>query len=81
MPAHGIITRTVIPATPVRIEYHLTEKGRALGSVVQAASAWADRWLACEAKSGLSRDDPLPFLRGTLTSAVRRRLPRRRTRT
>jgi D-aspartate ligase len=40
------------------------------------------RWaLACEAKSGLSRDDPLPFLRGTLTSAVRRRLPSRGTRT
>ena len=40
------------------------------------------RWaLGCEAKSGLSRDDPLPFLRGTLTSAVRRRLPRRRTTT
>ena len=40
------------------------------------------RWaLGCEAKSGLSRDDPLPFLRGTLTSAVRRRLPRRRART
>jgi D-aspartate ligase len=40
------------------------------------------RWaLACEAKSGLSRDDPLPFLRGTLTSAVRRRLPRRRRKT
>jgi hypothetical protein len=27
--------------------------------------------------SGLSRDDPLPFIRGTLASAVRRRLPRR----
>jgi D-aspartate ligase len=39
------------------------------------------RWArGCEAKSGLSRDDPLPFLRGTLTSAVRRRLPHRGSR-
>jgi D-aspartate ligase len=37
------------------------------------------RWAwGCEAMSGLSRDDPLPFLRGTLTSAVARRLPLRR---
>jgi D-aspartate ligase len=37
------------------------------------------RWMrfarGCGAVSGLSRDDPLPFLRGTLTSAVARRLP------
>lgn len=44
--AEGIVSRTVIPETPVRIEYHLTEKGRALGSVVEAVSAWADVWLA-----------------------------------
>jgi D-aspartate ligase len=37
------------------------------------------RWLrGCEALSGLSRDDPLPFVRGSLVSAVRRRLPRRK---
>jgi D-aspartate ligase len=37
------------------------------------------RWAqGCEAMSGLSRDDPLPFLRGTLKSAVARRLPLRR---
>jgi D-aspartate ligase len=40
------------------------------------------RWLwGCEAMSGLSRDDPLPFVRGSLPSAVRRRLPRRRAAT
>ena len=42
----GIVTRTVTPETPVRIEYRLTEKGRALGVVVEAVSAWADVWLA-----------------------------------
>ena len=46
--AEGIVTRTVIPETPVRVEYHLTEKGRALGSVMEAVSAWAEEWLAQE---------------------------------
>ena len=43
--AEGIVTRTVIPATPVRIEYGLTEKGRALSDVMAAISAWAEEWL------------------------------------
>lgn len=34
------------------------------------------RWARhCDVLSSLSRDDPLPFVRGTLASAVRRRLP------
>jgi DNA-binding HxlR family transcriptional regulator len=49
--AEGIVSRLVIPETPVRIEYHLTEKGRALGSVVEAVSAWADVWLAQTAQA------------------------------
>lgn len=37
--------------------------------------AWL-RWARnCQAMSGLARDDPLPFFRGTLRSAVVRRLP------
>lgn len=46
MEAEGLIQRVVIPDTPVRIEYHLTEKGRALGSVMEAVSTWAHDWLA-----------------------------------
>ncbi|MCS7001879.1 MAG: helix-turn-helix transcriptional regulator, partial [Dehalococcoidia bacterium] len=41
----GIVRRVVIPETPVRIHYELTEKGRALGAVIDALSAWAERWL------------------------------------
>ncbi len=44
--AEGIVVRTVIPETPVRIEYRLTEKGRALGSVVEAVSAWVEEWVS-----------------------------------
>ena len=42
----GILVRRVIPAIPVRIEYALTPKGRALEGVVEAVLAWADAWLA-----------------------------------
>lgn len=46
--AHGVISRTVVDATPVRVEYALTRKGRALGPVVKALDAWANRWVpAC----------------------------------
>ena len=44
--AAGIIERHVIPKTPVRIEYELTDKGRALAPVVEAISMWADQWMA-----------------------------------
>jgi DNA-binding HxlR family transcriptional regulator len=43
--AAGIVERIVIPETPVRIEYRLTEKGRDLLPVVEAVAAWAERWL------------------------------------
>lgn len=43
--AEGMITRTVVPETPVRVEYELTDKGRALNVVVEALGDWADRWI------------------------------------
>src|SRR5512145_1777187 len=42
--AEGIVERTVIPETPVRVEYALTRKGRALADAIQAISHWADKW-------------------------------------
>ena len=44
--AEGLVTRTVYPEHPVRIEYRLTEKGQDLGAVMDAIAAWAHRWLA-----------------------------------
>jgi DNA-binding HxlR family transcriptional regulator len=44
--AEGIVSRTVIPSTPVRIQYRLTEKGEALGTVVHAVGEWADNWVS-----------------------------------
>ncbi len=46
--AEGIVERTVYPDTPVRIEYRVTEKGRALASVVDSIAAWAETWLPLE---------------------------------
>lgn len=43
--AEGMITRTVVPETPVRVEYHLTDKGRSLDGVLTALDAWADKWV------------------------------------
>jgi DNA-binding HxlR family transcriptional regulator len=43
--AEGIVVRQVTPSTPVRVEYHLTERGHALGEAVNAISAWANDWL------------------------------------
>jgi DNA-binding HxlR family transcriptional regulator len=40
----GIVERTVIPDTPVRVEYALTRKGRALGTAVDAIADWAHKW-------------------------------------
>src|SRR5689334_3086245 len=37
----GIVERTVTPETPVRIEYSLTPKGRALARPIDAIGRWA----------------------------------------
>jgi DNA-binding HxlR family transcriptional regulator len=41
----GIVERTVVPDTPVRVEYALTKKGRALASAIDAISRWAERYV------------------------------------
>lgn len=42
--SEGIVERKVTPSTPVRVEYALTDKGRALASVVGAVAEWAEAW-------------------------------------
>lgn len=41
----GVVERCVIPDTPVKVEYALTEKGRALATAVDALGAWAHEWM------------------------------------
>ncbi|SEN38598.1 winged helix-turn-helix transcriptional regulator [Lihuaxuella thermophila] len=40
----GIVNRRVYPETPVRIEYELTEKGKALQPALDQLQRWADEW-------------------------------------
>ena len=46
----GILERTVIPDTPVRVEYALTKKCRSLGSPVDAIAHRAHKWTEGEAE-------------------------------
>jgi DNA-binding HxlR family transcriptional regulator len=41
----GIISRSVYPETPVRIEYALTSKGTAMKPIMKEMQKWGDDWL------------------------------------
>ena len=41
----GVVERTVLSTIPPWVEYELTEKGRALGDVMDAMSRWARLWM------------------------------------
>ena len=45
----GIVVRTVVPEVPIRVEYALTRKGRALGGAIEAITDWAHRWIPADA--------------------------------
>jgi DNA-binding HxlR family transcriptional regulator len=61
----GIVERTVVPDTPVKVEYALTKKGRALTGAVDAIAEWAHRWIPA---------DPAPAKAGRGPRGDRRRL-------
>ena len=41
----GVLTRRVLPDAPVRVEYDLTDKGRALEGAIDAIGKWAEQWI------------------------------------
>ncbi len=41
----GLVERTVIPETPVRVEYSVTKKGKALAEAIGAIADWAEKYL------------------------------------
>lgn len=49
--AENVIMRQVYPDSPVRVEYSLTDKGRALAPVIEAIQEWSHNWLEVEADS------------------------------
>src|SRR5436190_10628019 len=44
--SEGVLTRNVLPESPVRVEYELTAKGRALEESLDAIGKWATRWIS-----------------------------------
>ena len=42
----GLVERTVIPETPVRVEYSLTRKGKALAEPIGAIANWAEKFVS-----------------------------------
>jgi DNA-binding HxlR family transcriptional regulator len=48
----GIVERDVVAVTPVRVEYALTEKGRALAHAIEAIGDWAHTWSAVQPPAG-----------------------------
>src|SRR5947208_15941270 len=57
----GILERTVIPDTPVRVEYALTKKGRALAGAFDAIADWAEKW--CEPEAPAARPEKVTRMR------------------
>lgn len=41
--AEGLVDRTVLPDTPVRVEYSLTKKGKTLADVCDTIGKWAEK--------------------------------------
>ena len=51
-----IVVRRVSPEPPVRVDYELTAKGRALEPALHAIGAWAEKWMPVSAKSEATRN-------------------------
>ena len=47
--ADGLVVRTVLPDTPVRVVYALTDKGADLAAAIEALASWAERWTTATA--------------------------------
>ena len=44
--AHGVIRREVYPVVPPRVEYSLTEMGKAFLPILDAINSWAEKYTA-----------------------------------
>ena len=48
----GIVERHTEPAVPPRVEYALTEKGRALVPIIESMRAYGTEWLGADGSCG-----------------------------
>ncbi|MBS2967707.1 helix-turn-helix transcriptional regulator [Metabacillus sp. KIGAM252] len=42
---NGVVKRNIIPESPVRIEYSLTDKGLALEPILREIENWSQNWI------------------------------------
>ena len=56
--AEGLVTRSCLQS-PMRVEYRLTEQGRALAPAIQALAEWAEAWLPVQS-AAQRQPEPAP---------------------
>ena len=56
--AEDLVLRSVVPETPVRVEYELTKKGRELQDALREIGNWAERWIPLEDVTPSRSGDP-----------------------
>ncbi|KXA99343.1 hypothetical protein AKJ48_02470 [candidate division MSBL1 archaeon SCGC-AAA261O19] len=41
---HGLIERKVVDSSPIKVNYHLTEKGESLEEIINNLEEWGEKW-------------------------------------
>ena len=73
----AIVVRTVIPDAPIRVEYELTAKGRALEDAVTAIEKWSSRWISDDDLTRAASAEPAASpAKGARAKGVASRQPR-----
>lgn len=54
--AEGVVSREVFVGSPVRVEYTLTEKGRALAPILDAIESWSHEWIPLESDTAVDAE-------------------------
>ena len=53
----GLVVRRVSQEPPVRVDYELTEKGRALQPALAAVGDWAEKWMVTSDGAGTKNEE------------------------
>jgi DNA-binding HxlR family transcriptional regulator len=56
----GVVTRRTFPEVPPRVEYDLTEKGRALVPIIESMRRYGSEWLGAEGDCSPVREPAAP---------------------
>jgi DNA-binding HxlR family transcriptional regulator len=69
--AEDLVLRSVVPETPVRVEYELTKKGHELQDALREIGNWAERWIPLEDEApSHSSDAPSRASRGNRRAKI-----------